>query len=321
MPDPSLRVVALDDWFWPQGEKNARLREDIVVTKFALPALVFLVFGLFYYSVSSPPDEPEQVAAAPTEQVQAAPPVDNARVDNSRQDREQRSAEAVDRIRSEMKTLSDSIKANSDKIAQVAALRADSQDSRSSPDKTMTDQVDALRADQTKFMQTVKEANDKVAQDQRQELATLQTKLTAQFNDTLKAATARSEALSQRVDAVKTELDEMKKSLAEERQNASNISPGLALVVALAAFVLGPFVARQLTANQIAAAKKQAEEDQRRSARQARAVESEPPLAPSVAASTEEAIHSSDAPTAGGETSQGDDADAPRHATSDTEKV
>jgi uncharacterized phage infection (PIP) family protein YhgE len=286
------------------------------VNKFALPALVILIFALFYYSLSSLPDAPEQAVVAPTEQAQTVPPVDN-----TRQDREQRLTEAVERIRAELNTLSDNTKANSDKIAQVAALRADAQDSRSSPDKTMTDQVDALRSDQTKFIQAVKEANDKAAQDQRQEIATLQTRLAAQFNDTLKAATARSEALSQRVDAVKTDLDEMKKALAEERQNASNISPGLALFVALAAFVLGPFVARQLTANQIAAARKQAEEEQRRSARQARAAESEPPLAPSMAASTEEAIHSGEAAPAGGETAQGDDAGAPRHAASDPEKV
>ena len=294
------------------------------MTKFALPALVFLVFALFYYSLSSPPDysltsppdAPEQAVVAPTEQAQTVSPVDNAR-----QDREQRLTETIDRIRADLKTLSDETKANRDKIAEVATLRPDVQDSKSSFDKTMADQVDALRSEQARLMQTVKETNDKAAQDLRQEIATLQTRLTSQFNDTLKAATSRSEALSQRVDAVKTDLDEMKKASAEERQNASNISPGLALVVALAAFVLGPFVARQLTANQIAAARKQTEEEQRRSARQTRAAESEPALAPSVAASAEEAVDPSDTPPAAAETAQGVDSTATRHAASDPEKV
>ena len=289
------------------------------MTKFALPALVFLVFGLFYFSITSPPDAPE-LATPPVEQTQTVPPVDNAK-----QDREPRLTEAVDSIRAELKKLSDDTKANSDRIAQVVAARPDPQDSQSSNDKTaqtMAEQVDAVRSDQTKFMQTVKEANDKAAQDLRQEIASVQTRLAAQFGDTVKANTARTEALTQRVDAIKTDLDDMKKTFMEERQNASNISPGLALFVALAALVLGPFVARQLTANQIAAAKKQADDEARMSAQRAKAVENEPPLAPSAAADVKEStIHAGDAPPVGGEADHGDEGSANRHAASDPEKV
>jgi len=44
----------------------------------------------------------------------------------------------------------------------------------------------------------------------------------------------------------------VKKNLDEERQNASSISPSIALFAALAALILGPFVAYQFTSNQLA---------------------------------------------------------------------
>ena len=121
-------------------------------------------------------------------------------------DRVQQLAKTIDSVSAELKRLSDDTKANSDKIAQTAALRSDLQDSKSSSDKTaqsMVEQIDALRSDQVKFLQDAKESNDKAAQALRQEFAASQAKLVAQVDDTLKANTARSEALAQRVDAMK----------------------------------------------------------------------------------------------------------------------
>ena len=184
-------------------------------------------------------------------------------------DRVEQLAKLIDSLNAELKRLSDDTKANSDKIAQTAALRSDLQDSKSSSDKTaqtMVEQIDALRSDQVKVLQDAKESNDKAAQ-LWQELAASQTKLVAQVGDTLKASTARSEALAQRVDAMKKDIDDVKKSIDEDRQNAYNISPGLALAAALAALVLCLFVARQLTANQLAAARKQAEAEAAAAAR------------------------------------------------------
>lgn len=290
------------------------------MTKFALPALVFLVFALFYASVTSPPDE-EEVTAPPVQQAQKPPTVAEASPV-----REPRPAEAVDGVRAELKALSDGLKrlsddtkANSDKIAQAATLRSDLQDSRSSNDKaaqTMTDQVDALRSDQAKFMQAAKEASDRTAQDLRKEIADSQARLAAQFSETMKAGTARSETLAQRVDAIRKDVDDIKKTIADDRQNASNISPGLALVVALAALVLGPFVARQLTANQIAAARKQAEAEAA-VARAAKAPEAEPPLAPSVAADLhQETLHRHDTSPSSGEAAP--DKETGSHSAHDT---
>jgi DNA repair exonuclease SbcCD ATPase subunit len=256
------------------------------VTKFALPALMLLIFGLFYFSVTSqPPDAPAELAGPRTEL-----PQNLANVEKAQQDRVQELAKAIDSIRAELKRLSDDAKANSDKIAQTAALRSDLQDSKSSNDKTaqsMVDQIDALRSDHAQFLQAARETNDKMAQALRQEVAASQAKLLAQVGDTLKINAGRSEALTQRVDALKKEIDEVKKDVDEDRQNISNISPGLALVVALAALVLGPFVARQLTANQIAAAKKQAASEATAAAARsqvAKTQETEPPLAPSAVA-------------------------------------
>lgn len=255
------------------------------MTKFALPALTLLIFGLFYFSVTSqPPDAPAELAGPRAELTQNL-----ASAEKAEQDRVQELAKTIDSVRAELKRLSDDAKANSDKIAQTAALRSDLQDSKSTSDKTvqsMADQIDALRSDQAKFLQAAKETNDKAAQALRQEVAASQAKLLAQVGDTLKANTARSEALTQRVDAMKRDIDDVKKNVDEDRQNISNISPGLALVVALAALVLGPLVARQFAANQIAAAKKQAAAEAAAAAARSQAAktnETEPPLAPSAA--------------------------------------
>jgi len=309
------------------------------VTKFAFPALVFLVFALFYTSVTNPPppDEPELAEPpAPVTQtvpssqaVPATPKLPD--VAETRPARESRPAEAVDGVRTELKTLSDELKrlseeskANSDKIAQAATLRSDLQDSKSSNDKTaqtMVEQVDALRSDQTRFMQAAKEANDRTVQELRQEITSSQGRLAAQFGETIKANTARSEALSQRVDAMRKDLDEVKKTFADERQNESNISPGLALVVALAALVLGPFVARQVTANQIAAARKRDEAERSAAARSERVTANEPPLAPSVAPAPQQEAPHHQSPLSTGEATEVNEADAGRHAPSDPEKV
>jgi uncharacterized phage infection (PIP) family protein YhgE len=300
------------------------------VTKFAVPALVFLVFALFYVSVTSPPppDEPalEAPSAATTPTAQKLPDAVEPKPV-----RETRPAEAVDSVRAEVKALSDDLKrlsdetrANSDRIAQAAALRSDLQASQTSNDRTaqtMADQVEALRSDQAKLIQSAKETGDKAAQDLRQEIAAAQARLTAQLGETSKANTARAEALSQRVDAVKKDLDEIKKTSAEDRQNMSNVSPGLALVVALAALVLGPLVARQLTANQLAAAKRQAEAEAE-SRRSAKATGDDPPLAPSVAAyPQQDTLHDHDAPSTGGEVVPDGETHPHRRDTTNPEKV
>jgi hypothetical protein len=301
------------------------------VTKFALPALVLLVFALFYASVTSPPppDEPE-LAAPPAAATPKLPEVAESKpIPVPVQVREPRPAEAVDGVRTELKTLSDDLKrlsdetkANSEKIAQAAALRSDLQASQSSNDKTaqtMADQVDALRADQARLIQSAREAGDKAAQDLRQEIVTSQAGLAAQLGDASKATAARAEALSQRVEAVRKDLDEVKKTFAEDKQNTSNISPGLALVVALAALVLGPLVARQLTANQLAAAKRQSEAEAQ-SRRAARAAD-DPPLAPSVAADPQqEPLRDHDAPSTDGQVVPGGETHPHRHDTN-PEKV
>ena len=256
------------------------------MTEFALPALALLIFGLFYFSVTSqPPDEPAE-PAGPREEVAQNPSPTLKRPSRIGCRSLPRPLTAFS---AELKRLSDDTKANSDKIAQTAALRSDLQDSKSSSDKTvqsMAEQIDALRSDQLKSLQDAKESNDKAAQALRQEFVASQAKLVAQVSDTLKASTGRSEALAQRVDAMKKDIDDVKKSIEEDRQNVSNISPVLALFVALAALVLGPFVARQLTANQLAAARKQAQAEAVAAERSkaARTAETQPPMASSVAA-------------------------------------
>ena len=293
------------------------------MTKFALPALTLLIFGLFYFTVTSqPPDAPAELAGPRAELAQNL-----ADAEKAEQDRVQELAKTIDSIRAELKRLSDDAKANSDKIAQTAALRSDLQDSKSSSDKSaqsMVDQIDALRSDHAKFLQAAQETNDKAAQALRQEVAASQAKLLAQVGDTLKVNTARSEALTQRVDAMKKDIDDVKKNVDEDRQNISNISPGLALVVALAALVLGPFVARQFTANQIAAAKKQVAAEAAAAARSqpAKTAETDPPLAPSAAAELpRDDILQHEAPPLGEEARPHHDANTNQKAAPDSEKV
>lgn len=255
------------------------------MTKFALPALVLLIFGLFYFSVTSPPpDAPSELADSRAEQTAKVADAEVVMPDG-----DQQAAKTIDSLRAELKRLSDDVKANNDKIAQAAALRSDLQDSKSNSDKTaqiMADQIEALRSDQAKFLQTAKATNDQAAKALQEEVAASQAKLLAQVGDTLKANTARSEALAQRVEAMKKDIDDVKKSLDEDKQNTSNLSPGLALFVALAALLLGPFVAYQFTANQLAAAKKQAAAEAAAAAQlqTAKTAKMEPPLAPLAAA-------------------------------------
>lgn len=267
------------------------------MTKFGLPALVLIIFGLFYFSVPpQTPDEPVDVAAplaSPAQDNRAvAEPAKEAVKETAkepvRDDRQQQSAAALDSIRAELKRLSDDAKATNEKIAQATALRSDVESSKSSIDSAaqfVRDQIGALRADQTKALNDAREAGDKAAQTLRQEVAASQGKLADQLGETLKANTARAEALAQRVDAMKKDVDDIKKTLDESRESAFNVSPGLAIIVALAALVFGPLLARQLTANQLAAAKQQAEADAAAAARRNRVdTETNPPLAPSSAA-------------------------------------
>lgn len=280
------------------------------MTKFALPALVLLIFGLFYFSVTSPPpDAPSELAGPRTELTLKV-----ADAEDVRPDRDQQADKTLDSVRAELKRLSDDVRANNDKIAQTAALRSDLQDSKSSSDKTaqiMADQIEALRSDQVKFLQNAKATNDQAAKALQEEVAASQAKLLAQVGDTLKANTARSEALAQRVEAMKKDIDDVKKSLDEDKQNISNLSPGLALFVALAALVLGPFVAYQFTANQLAAAKKQIQT--------AKTVETEPPLAPLAAKPPQEDSPRYEAPQLGEEAPY-HEAETHQKAAADSEK-
>ena len=225
------------------------------MTKIALLALVLIIFRLFFFSVTSAPDEAPDIAAAPS----AEPIQQRADTAEVKQEREHPPAKAVEAIRAELKHLPDYAKANGDKIAQAVTPRPDSQVSKPSSDKPeqpFSYQINALRANQVQLQKYASEASDKAAQALRQDAAASQARLAYQICDTLKANGARIEALAQRVDALKQDIDGVKKGLEEDWQNASYISPGLALVMALAALVLGPLVSRQFTANHLAAASK-----------------------------------------------------------------
>ena len=255
------------------------------MTKLALSALVFWTFALVSFPAASQSnDAPSDLAGLRAELTQKL-----ADVEKALQDREQQFVKTIDGIRAELQQLSDAAKANSDKIAPQVTLRSDLlkliQDSKSSSDKAaqiMLEQIDALRADQIKFLKDAKETGDKTAQALREEVAASQASLLAQVGDAVKANTANSEAMPQRVDAVKTDIDELKRSVDQDRQNVSNISPGFAVFAALAALVLGPFVAYQMTANQLAAAKRQAADEGAAATRTEtfNSAEAETPLAP-----------------------------------------
>ncbi len=275
------------------------------MTKFALPALILIIFGLFYTAVPQTPYEPVDVADEPAAPAPARPSVTEAPKEIVKEpvkdDRQQQLAAAIDGIRAELKRLSDDASATNDKIAQAAALRSDVESSKSSIDSAaqyVRDQIGALRADQTKALNDAREAGDRASQALRQEIAASQGKLADQFGEKLKATTSRAEALTQRVDAMRKDVDEIKKGLDESREAAFNVSPGLALVVALAALVLGPFVARQLTANQLAAARHQAQADAaERTRREQASTATTAPLAPTVAEPPHEDLRSHDAVT------------------------
>jgi hypothetical protein len=308
-----------------KGKNNQR--EGFAMTKFALPALVLCVLALFSFSVASQSnDVPPDLGALRAELTQKL-----ADAEKSKQDREQQFVKTIDSVRDELKHLSDDAKANSDKIAQTVMLRSELlkliQDSKSSSDKAtqiMLDQIDALRSDQLKFLKEAKETGDRTTQSLRQEVAASQAKLVAQVGDTLKANTATSEALAQRVDAMQKAIDDVKKNFEGDRQDISNISPGFALFAALAALLLGPFVAYQFTANQLAAAKRQAAAEAAAAAQPqtAKTTEAEPPLAPPSAAEQQhEAFLHSEAPALGVEASPYDDADVDHQTAPDSEKV
>jgi len=285
-----------------------------------LPAVVVCIFALCSLPASSQSnDVPPDLAALHAELIQKL-----ADAEKAEQDREQQLVKNIESVRAELRRLSDDAKANSDKIAQTVMLRSDLlkliQDSKSSSDKAaqiMLDQIDALRSDQVKFLKESKETGDKATQALRQEVAGSQAKLVAQVDDTLKANTAPSEALSQRVDAMKKDID-------EDRQNISNISPGFALIAALAALVLGPLVAYKFTANQLAADKQHAAAEAT-AAVQPQAVEMvdvEPPLAPTVEGEPQqEAFFHHEAPSSGEEASPHHEADEHPQAAPDPEKV
>jgi hypothetical protein len=107
---------------------------------------------------------------------------------------------------------------------------------------TSADRRAQSEPDQVKFLKDTKETDDKAAQAPR-EVATSQAGVTAQVGDTLKANTANSEALTQQAGTTKKDIVELKNNLDEDRQNVSNISPGFAVFAALAALLIGHFVA------------------------------------------------------------------------------
>jgi hypothetical protein len=257
----------------PAGFKdsNPLVREGPVVTKLlALPAIALCLYALVFY-VSAKPNwitsksnnvshDVAELPAAPTQKVvqaeTAKPEPKTAAQEPKTATQEHASpANTLDSIHAELQRLSGDIKANSDKIAQTATLRPDLlkliQDSKSSSDEaaqTARDQINALRSDQAKFLENAKDTGDKAAQSLREEVAAAQAKLAAQVSDTLKANSANSEALAQRVDAMKKDVEQVKKNFDEVRQNDSSISPTVALIAALVALVLGPFIAYKLAA-------------------------------------------------------------------------
>jgi VIT1/CCC1 family predicted Fe2+/Mn2+ transporter len=228
------------------------------VSKYVVPALIFCIFALFAYSITSESNDAQSEQTEPrAEQIQ--PPVESVKAEQSR---ERSPADTIDGFRGDLERLSSDVKANSDKIAQLASLRSELlnliQESKSNRDDAahITDEeVNALRA---AVLKEAKETNDKAAQALRDEVSGTQAKLAAQIDDMLKANTTRSDALVQRADAMKKDIDDLKKNFAEDRENTSSISPGIALLVALVALVLGPYLAYQLAVNQFAGIRQQA---------------------------------------------------------------
>src|SRR5262249_4801539 len=141
-------------------------------------------------------------------------------------------------------------------------LIQDSKANRNDAAHITDEQINALRTD---VLKEAKETNDKAAQGLRDEVSATQAKLAAHIDDMLKANTSRSDALAQRPDSMKKDIDDLKKNLAEDRENTSSISPGIALLVALVALVLGPYLAYQLAVNQFASVRQQVAAAQRQS--------------------------------------------------------
>jgi small-conductance mechanosensitive channel len=251
------------------------------VYKYASPVLILCIFALFAYSIASQSDDALSEQTEPRAE-QTQPPAEPARVE---QKAETSSADPVDRVRGELERLSSDVKANSDKISQIASLRTELlnlvQDSKSNRDEAahVTDQMSTLRAD---ILKQAKEEDGKAAQALRDEVSATQTKLAAQIDDVLKTNTSRSDALSQRADAMKKDIDDLKRSFDEDRQNTSSISPGAALVVAILALVLGPYLAYQLAANKLESVRRQAMATQ-----PAKSTEAERPTAASIAVEPE----------------------------------
>jgi hypothetical protein len=295
------------------------------VTKFAPFALVFWILALFSFPAASQSNDASgDLTALRTELTQKL-----ADIEKTIQERDQQFAKTIDGIRAELQQASDAAKANSEKIAPQVTLRSDLlklvQDSKSSSDKAaqiMLEQIDALRADQIKFLKDAKETGDKAAQGLRDEVAASQAGLVTQV-DAVKANIANSEALPQSVDAVKKDIDELKKGVDEDRQNVSNISPGFAVFAALAALVLGPFIAYQLTANQLAAAKRQAAEESAAATRaQAfRTADVETPLAPHTADEPQREVFPEHEASLNEEASPHHDVDEHQQTGPDPEKV
>jgi hypothetical protein len=293
------------------------------VTKFALPALILCTLALFFYAVTSqsnelPSDLIEQVAQ-PSQKL--------AEADKPEQNREQLPAKTIDSVSAELQRLSDDAKANSDKIAETTALRSDllrlMQDVKLNSDKaaqSTLDQINALRTDQVKSLKDAKESSDKVAQGLREEVSASQTKLVAQVDETIKAVTARSEAMVLRVDAMKKDIDDVKRSFDEERQSTSTISPSIAFFVALAALMLGPFMAYQFTSNQLSRFEQQTSAPAQ--SRTAKSAEGEPPSAALAGVEAQqEAVLLHEAPGLGEGATQHDNANEDWHRGSDREKV
>jgi len=293
------------------------------VTKFALPALVLCIFALFSYAVTSQSNELPSGLIEPGAQSSQK----LAEADKAEQNQEQQPAKSIDNVSAELQRLSDDAKANSDKIAETAALRSDllrlMQDVKSNSDeaaRTLLDQINALRADQVKLLKEAKETSDKVGQGLREEVSASQAKLVAQVDEMLKAATARSEAVVQRVDAMKKDIDDVKRNFDEERQNTSTISPSIAFFAALAALILGPFLAYQFTSNRLARFEHRAFDAVQPEA--AKTAEREPPPAPRAGVEAQqEAVLHHEAPALGEGATPHDSANEDWHGNSDREKV
>ena len=227
------------------------------MAKFTLPAIIFCILVLFAFSVVSHSDDPPSDIA----KLRELPNQQLAEAEKAEQNREQPSTKTADSISAELKRLTDDAAANNEKIA---ALRSDllklMQDAKLSSEKaaqSMLDQVNTLRSEKVQLLKDAKETGDEMAQGLRADVSASQAKLVAQIDDMLKANAARSEALAQRVDAMKNDIDGVKKNLDEERQSRSTISPSIAFFAALAAIILGPFLAYQFTSNQLTRVKQE----------------------------------------------------------------